>query len=738
MHLSRLPWMRALLVTAAIPLCAGVALTQSPTFRGETAPSIRAVQRIERVELDGRLDEAAWEHAPIATGFVQRQPNPGNAATEETGARILYDDHAIYVGMRLYDSRPDSIAAQLARRDASGIYSDWAIVALDSHDDNRTAFVFGVNPRGVQQDNFISEDSRPDPSWDAVWEAKTRIDSLGWTAEFRIPLSQLRFSPERTVWGVQFQRVIARKDERVLWAPTPPDAPGIVSSFGALTGLTGLQPSRRLELQPYTVGRLTRAPGDRADPFYRENDLFGGIGADLKYGITSGLTLTATINPDFGQVEADPSVVNLTAYETFFEEKRPFFVEDADIFRLANFGEQLFYSRRIGRQPQGRVDGQFVDTPSATTILGAAKLSGKTSGGWSVGVLNAVTAPEEARYVDGQGLAQVASVEPLTNYSVARLTRDLRRGQSAVGAIFTATNRRLEEGGGLDFLRSAAYASGITGRHRFGGGDYEVSGGVLGSYVRGSKRAITLAQLAPGRYFQRPDAEHIELDPNRTTLSGTAADLRLGKIGGGGWRWSLGGHAVSPGFEVNDLGYQRGVDALSQTASIAYEQFEPGRLFRSWSITAEDMSRWNFAGERTATLALLTGRFQLQNYWSGILSLNRLFPALSVDALRGGPALRIPGGTESVFLLSSDPRKRVGLRFFGSAYGEDETNAAAFRLAPTFEFRPSTRSEFSLGINYHRNRESSQYVPVQSQDTRTHHAVARLEQTTLALATRFS
>ncbi|HEV2131737.1 MAG TPA: DUF5916 domain-containing protein, partial [Longimicrobiaceae bacterium] len=275
------------------------------------------------IRLDGRFDEESWRTAPLITGFIQRAPEPGAAATEETEVRILYDTEAIYFAFRLRDSRPYSLTAPLARRDVGFAGSDWATIFIDSYHDRRTAFIFSVNPRGVKRDVLVYGDSDEDYSWDAVWAVATRADSLGWTAEFRIPFSQLRFDPEQTTWGLNLGRYVARKDEQSYWSPWLPSAAGYVSSFGVLSALSHLPAPRRLEIQPYAVGRLMRAPGDPADPFYRANLLGLAMGGDLKMGLTPSLTLTATINPDFGQVEADPSVVNLTAFETFFPERRP-------------------------------------------------------------------------------------------------------------------------------------------------------------------------------------------------------------------------------------------------------------------------------------------------------------------------------------------------------------------------------------------------------------------------------
>src|SRR4051812_20017029 len=424
-----------------------------PAARPAAAPEARRMAGAVRYtgaapRLDGVLDDAAWAQAQPISDFVQRQPNPGAPATLRTEARIVYDDAAIWVAVRAFDPHPDSLAAPVGRRDMAGVSTDWIHVILDSYNDKRTAFRFTVNPAGVQKDVFHSNDNNEDVGWDAVWESATRVDSAGWSAELRIPLSQLRFSSAASgqgsqVWGLQVSREIARRSETDDWSVVRPDRNGFVSQFGELGGITGLRSARRLEVLPYTLARMTRAPYRPGDPFYSRNQGAGGVGGDVKYGLTSNLTLTATINPDFGQVEADPSQVNLTAFETFFDERRPFFTEGADIFRFrANFpywvrsggfgNDQPFYSRRLGRAPQaGDPDARFADRPENTTILGAAKVSGKTAGGWSLGLLDALTAREETRYVDMAGVDRSATVEPATNYPVAPALKGFNSGREA-------------------------------------------------------------------------------------------------------------------------------------------------------------------------------------------------------------------------------------------------------------------------------------------------------------------
>ncbi|MCY4496638.1 MAG: DUF5916 domain-containing protein, partial [Rhodospirillaceae bacterium] len=483
-----------LLMGLAAPLAA-----QDSTIGGETharaaaAPALQAVRATEPPQIDGRLDEPAWNGASVATDFIQFQPDPGAAASERTEVRVLYMDDAIYIGARMHDRDPDGIIRRLARRDEQ-VTTDAFSVAFDSYFDHRTAFRFSVSVAGVQSDALMFSDTQEDGDWDAVWESATRTDETGWTAELRIPLSQLRFAGSSddagSTWGINFLREIARLEELSTWSPLPEDRSRIVSAFGTLRDLQGLQPRRNLEVRPYVLSSATRTPGSADNPFHAATALRQTVGGDLKYGITENLTLNVTVNPDFGQVEADPSVVNLTAFETFFPEKRPFFQEGSDIFGFS-FGagddnnESLFYSRRIGRTPQGSVTSPaaYRDVPEATSILGAAKLSGKTADGWSIGFLDALTSNESARFVSPGGTSGAQLVEPMTNYAVARVIKDFRDGESAVGVIGTATNRRLGDGGPLAFLADDAYTGGIDFRHRFGNGNYQIDGHVIGSTV---------------------------------------------------------------------------------------------------------------------------------------------------------------------------------------------------------------------------------------------------------------
>jgi hypothetical protein len=695
--------------------------------------------------IDGRLDEAVWSMAPAGSDFIQREPNPGMPSTQKTEVRFAYDDDAIYVAVRMHDTRPDSVVGQLSRRDQE-VYSDWIYICLDSYYDRRTGFVFGVNPRGVKIDLALFDDTNDDESWDAIWDAAARQDSLGWTAEFRIPLSQLRYSTrnvsgEQVIWGMNVMRKIARTEEESFWSPIRRDQNALVSAFGDLHGLQGLKSPRRMEIVPYTMSSVIHAPGDPADPFFHRNDGSVGAGADLKFGVTSDLTVTATINPDFGQVEADPSVVNLTAYETFFPEKRPFFVEGFDIFR-AGIGvgdgdmgnESLFYSRRIGRSPQGGMpDGvAYSNTPTAATILGAAKLSGKTKGGWSVGALSAVTAKETAEYYTETNTRGDVVVEPLTHYGVGRLIKDFRNGQSAVGGVFTTVNRDLPAN--LNHLRDNAFAGGLTARHKWQNGNYQLSAFLMGSHVTGDTAAINRTQRSSARYFQRPDNDHVDYDPTRTSLSGYAGGVEIFKTGGGHWRYAAVINARSPGFEVNDLGYMQNADQILQVAYVGYEQFKPGKHLRNWQININQWTGWNYGGDNNSFAGNINGNLTFTNAWDMWWSVNRDQARLSEGALRGGPTMRLGGRTGFNIGFDSDERKAFNYWLSLNYWVDDEENGRSIGVYPGTRWRLGNRAELRVSPSISLNRRSAQYID----EIDGSYLFGELDQVTTSLTTRLS
>lgn len=708
--------------TVAAPLILAEVTDRPPVVAAEgegPRPRLQALRiEGEAPTIDGRLDESAWEHASVATGFAQFQPDEGAPASERTEARVLYGKKALYVGFRAFEQDPGAIDAQLTRRDQRS-FSDWVGVAIDSHNDRRTAYQFAVNPKGVKRDSYLHDDTRMDYDWDAVWEVETSVDDLGWSAEFRIPYSQLRFPRIADQnWGIQFSRAIARREETSHWAPMSIREYAMVSKFGSLSGMNGVEPPRRLEIMPYTMTQLELAPGDAANPMYEEYDLSAKLGLDVKYGVTGDLTLDVTANPDFGQVEADPAQVNLTAFETFFSERRPFFMEGADIFDyVLGFGptgmysENLFYSRRIGRKPHGSPDPQdgYVEIPDATTIQIAEKLSGKTASDWTIGLLHAATAEEEAHIITGDGVDTTEVVEPATQYGMLRLQKGFRQGRSDLGVVGTGVFRDAEEADALD-LSTRAIAGGIDFRHRFWNDFYEIRGYFLGSQVVGSKETIAALQTASSRYMQRPDADHVDYDPERTSLEGTSASLSLMKVGQGSWRYGGMVRSRSPGFEVNDMGFASQADMLVASNYIGYFHYVPTKRFRQWSLSWNNWYMQTHGNERTRLGTDFFARIEFHDYWSIRGGVNYSFGSLSTDMLRGGPTLQTDDEFRFWSRIGTDSRKKTQVNLSAGYSNRRESDSWSYNVSPSIDWRPSGRIQMSVGASYARNETASQWV----------------------------
>jgi hypothetical protein len=699
------------------------------------------------VALDGRLTEPGWQSAVPISDFIQRDPHEGAPVTEQTEARVLYTDAAIYIGVRAFDSHPDQIKGTLTRRDQDSP-SDWIMVGIDSYHDRRTAFVFAVNPAGVKRDIYLFDDTNDDEAWNAVWDVATSRDSLGWVAEFEIPLSQLRFAKgDEHEFGFNIVRTISRLNEEQHWRLIPKNESGVVSKFGDLVGIRGIRPPRRLEVQPYVVAQGSRFPAEEGNPFATGHAGTARVGGDLLFGVTSNLTLTATINPDFGQVEADPAVVNLSAFETFFQEKRPFFTEGLDAFRF-NIGlgdgdggqEELFYTRRIGRAPQGEADprGGYAETIGQTTILGAGKLSGKTASGWTLGFLGALTGEEQAGAVDSAGTRYADVVEPRSTYLVSRVARDFRNGKTVLGLFGTGTLRDLPSDGSLDFLRSSAFALGANWEHRFRRDTYRLRGWVAGSGVFGSAQAIDETQRSSARYYQRPDNDYVTYDPTRTSLGGFASQVEFGKIGGGSYRFIVALDTRSPGFEVNDLGFQREADRTIQALWGQRRWTKPGKLFRDVSINLNQWSGWSYGWDRLSVGGNVNAHFTFLNYWSTAFGVNRNFPGLSTGALRGGPAIIDPGNWNGWGYFESDSRKTIRVSAQGSGWTQPTSGSAAFNASVDLRWRPLTNLDLSASPNVGKTHDNWQYVDTPDALGAPHYVFADLRQTTVGMQFRGS
>jgi hypothetical protein len=716
----------------------------------EAAPSLRAGRRDGDVRIDGRLDEAAWRAAEPFTAFRQIDPNEGQPGSQRTEARVLIDNDALYVAMRMFDDEPRRIQAQLARRDES-VEGDIAEVFLDSYHDHLTGYVFRLSALGAKRDAALSENSQDD-SWDPVWDGAAVIDAEGWSAEFRIPLSQLRYNPDDAehIWGIQLSRKIARNGELQVFSFTPKTAQSGINTYGHLTGLGRLPAPRQIELVPYAVARNEHPTAPRNDPFRRRNQLAPGVGLDVKYGITSNLTLNATFNPDFGQVEVDPAVVNLSAFETFFPERRPFFVEGASIFGFGSMrtfnssnGYNFTHTRRIGRSPQRSLGGpnfQFVDAPLETTIAGAAKLTGRTKGGWSIGLLDAVTTREEARFRTAVGVDSSAVVEPMANYFIGRVKRDMRGGNTTFGAALNTVHRSLADDALDPMFRRAAYAGGFDWNHAWHKREWSFDGAIVATHNIGSAMAIDALQLAPARYYQRPDRRGYHRDPTRTALTGYMAEASLAKLAGKHWRFSLTAQDYNPGFEINEMGFENSTDMRGLAPLVGYVETKPGKYFRFRESYLFWNPTWNYDGDMTfngvGTLTFL----QTKNFWGIFGRLDWRPPVIDDRLTRGGPVGLIPAQFGWGFELNSDSRKKHTVGVFTNRFSNSEGGWSWF-IGPNVTLKPSPAIRLQLSPTYFKAHRLAQYVTSQEDANATNtygtrYVFATIDQNELSMQTR--
>ncbi len=670
----------------------------------------------EGVDVDGRLDEALWDRAAFTADFTQREPDPGAPPTERTEIAFVFTETALYIGARMYSQDPSQIRAILARRDDGGD-SERIIVNIDSYQNRRTYYSIAVTAAGSRLDWYTGEDANNfrerDYSWNPLWDAGAVIDSLGWTAELEIPFSQLRFNEEESLaFGVNINRYIPSKNEDIYWIAVPRDEAGWTSWFGDLEGLGGVRTRRPVELVPYVAGALTTTSSslfEPEDPFSSRNEFDGRAGADLKMGIGPSLTLDATFNPDFGQVEADPAEVNLSAFPTFFPERRPFFVEGKELLE----SEGLFYSRRIGARPGGSVDADFVDYPRNTTILAAGKVTGRTPGGLSVGALGAVTAEESARTydIDTDAFGE-ARVQPSTVWAVASLKQEFGAEGSTVGVSGTGVRRNLGTRDELLFqMNREAYSGQADWNLRIAGGTYELRGLATGSYIAGTPEAIQRVQEFSAHYFQRPDADYVDYDTTRTSLSGYRASLEFERESAVHWLWGVGVGATSPGFDINDAGRLRKADRIEAEARLEYRETQPGTTFQEFSVQLDGRSSWNYGWIRQPGEVELGARFTLLNFWGFGAEFDHRPRAQSDILTRGGPSM----GTGRAFgvagRLNSDRRKLTTFRLEGD-YSWGELGDWAWDIEADIEFKPGGAFQLSLSPSYERQLESRQYVDV--------------------------
>ncbi|MFO7978554.1 MAG: DUF5916 domain-containing protein [Bacteroidales bacterium] len=672
----------------------------------------------EAPAINGVLDEAIWDQGNWRTGFTQFEPQNGQAATQETEFCIFYDDDFLYIGFRAFDQAPDSIVTRLTRRDNDD--GDAVGIGLDSYYDQRTAFVFGVTAGGTLFDLIMTEDGRQeDPTWDPNWWARTALNQKGWTAEMKIPLSQLRFKKNGNgTWGLQVFRKIHRNGEMAFWQPTPADAPGLVHLFAEMKQMNNLKPRKILDVTPYMVTSAEAYQQETGNPFAPGSGTHLKAGLDAKIGITNNFTVDLTLNPDFGQVEADPSEVNLSAFESYFQEKRPFFIEGRNISSFSiGIGDggigndNLFYSRRIGRRPQGSIDvngDAYIDRPDFTNILGAAKVTGKTQDGLSLAIINALTGETSAQ-IDEWGERSFYTIEPLTNFLVSRVQKDMNEGNTIVGGMFTSVHRNLDENL-ADQMHREAYSGGVDFTQYFDSKNWMFNVNAAFSHVAGTEAAIVRTQRSSARYFQRPDADYVSLDSSRTSLSGTGGRIQIAKTGEGHWNMMAAMLWKSPEFEINDLGFMQEADQLFQVVWVGYRQWEPKGFYRAYNINMNQYTQWTYGGQRIFTGLNVNGFIRFKNYWSFNSGVEYTHDRVSNTLLRGGPSFRMPDRMNSWWGIGSDYRQNLVLSLGGN-YGRDFMDAYRnLSIGPSLTYKPADKISFSFNPSYSKRFEELQYI----------------------------
>jgi len=705
------------LFTFFILMLSSFLLMSAPKAEQKVVEAIRAT---EKIEIDGFLEENSWQTQGYSD-FTQRDPKDGESPTEKTVFWVAFDDEAIYVAARMFDSNPDKIVSRLSRRDDS-VDSDWFIFSVDPYYDRRSGYQFAVSPAGSIIDWTIYNDEFSDTTWDGVWESAAQIDDQGWTVEIRIPYNQLRFKKkDNYTWGVNFRRVIQRKNEEVVFSWAPKEESGFVSHFAKLVGISDINPGRLIELLPFTANKAAFSPVKKGNPFETGKSFVANGGLDMKVGLKSNLTLDLTANPDFGQVEVDPAVINLSAAETYYQEKRPFFIEGANIFEFGYGGAtshwgvnwsspSFFYSRRIGRSPHGYVDSDgYVRYPDWSTILLAAKITGKIGKDWNFGLLSALTEREYAEIdLSGQRLSE--EVEPFTYHGVLRAQKEFNQGMQGLGFITTGVVRDLQTETLENSLSRNSFSLALDGwtfmdKNR----TWVFSGWLGGTRVSGSQTAIFNLQNSYPHYYQRPDATHVELDEEATSLSGWAGRFLINKQKGNiMFNAALG--AVSPGFDSTDMGYQSRGDIINGHVMVGYRSLHPGKLLRNWSLYVFTQRNYDFGGNKIGEQRLiLFSNFQFLNYWQAYFQMSVNAKQWSHTLTRGGPLTLTPAYTWYDFSLSSDDRKPV-VFYFGGFYLTGKSGDQEWAGYTTLLWRPKSNISLSLSPEYSSDNTVAQWV----------------------------
>jgi len=689
--------------------------------------------------IDGVLDEEIWKNGNWEGDFVQREPIDNSSPSQETYFKIYYTDNFIYVAIKAMDTNADSIDSRLVRRDIQE--GDLVSVQFDSYYDLRTSFGFTVNAAGVKSDILFSNGGMTeDPNWNPIWWVKTTKDNFGWYAEMKIPLSQLRFSKQgNKVWGLEIMRYIFRLQELSLWQPIPQTESSWVYNFGKLYGISDLKPKRIMEIAPYITTGYEKYEKEKGNPYSLGKEFLYNVGVDGKLGISNDFVLDFTLNPDFGQVEADPSQVNLTAFEVYLQEQRPFFVEGSNIldFKITQGDydaarDNLFYSRRIGRFPQlypDLRDNEYVDFPSTTSIIGALKISGKTKEGLSLGIMESVTRKEDA-LIFYQGKERKQTVEPLTNYFVARIQQDINQGNTIIGGAITSTNRFIEDST-LLFLPKVAVTAGLDFTQYWDQRKYYFKTDGVFSHIAGDSLSIIERQTSPQRYFQRPDITHIKLDSSKTSLDGYAANMAFGKSVSSGLSFDVDLSLRSPGVSLNDVGYLLKGDYVMQTASVSYKFATPKFFYRSINLGLVEWNGWDYGGKVVFTGGMFWMNLQFKNYFTLVIQSSSETNIHDNFKLRGGPSFHDPAYyTQRINITTNQSKKfymDIGTSQLWGKYNYNRKNA----WDAGFTYRPINALELAFHPEIYFDRNDLQYVDEAIVNDYPRYILATIDQTTL-------
>lgn len=687
--------------------------------------------------IDGKLNDECWKTGDWGGDFVQWIPKEGAKPSQETQFKILYDDKNIYVAIRAFDKEPHKISRKAGRRDE--FVGEQAGVNFDSYHDRRTGFEFSVTAAGQKIDLILTNPMVPELDWNAVWYLKTGLEDSAWVAEYEIPLSQLRYSNDKEqVWGLHVWRWIDRLQEESDWEPQTSTGPGMLYLFGELRGIKDLPKSRRIEIMPYTLGKLKTFEKIPQNPFAKSGHSFlGNVGLDAKIGLSSNFTADFTINPDFGQVESDPSVMNLTAFETFYEEKRPFFLEGKNIFRFELGDANLFYTRRIGHAPNyypSTGTDRYIDFPDNTSILSAVKVSGKSKNGLAVGILHSLTAAENAE-ISTNGIKSKLRVEPLTSYTVGRVQQDFNQGTTVLGGIITATNRFINDPY-LEFNNQNAFTGGVDFLHQWHDKEFFVDAKIVGSSINGSAEAISNLQLASARYYQRPDANYMDYDPNRTSLSGQGGQIKIGKGSKGLWRYSTEMNWRSPGLDLNDIGFMQMTDLVEQENEVSYFVNKPVSIFRTYSVELEQNNTWDYGMNYLFSRLEFSSKFEFLNRWMITPSFEYRNEGYDNRLLRGGESMLLPALWEGSLGFRTDMGKKFILNLSGRREKAEENAYKSSEIEATATIIPFNVLRISASVNYAQTMNDLQFVEKKVLNPQDKYILAQLDQKTLGATFR--